>query len=445
VLQIGTTNYLYGMERLAAQTGSTRAWYGADALGSVRQTLDAAGAPQATTSYDPWGQLQTGSVPTFGFTGELHDGAAGLVHLRARWYNTRAGTLTSVDPFAGFAEQPYSQHPYQYAYSNPIIWTDPSGWCVPGARGCPKRENVVNTGRQWCQDGIDQTPTDGIDDCAIAQDTSVFWNSFRRRALANDAQYDRLLSRSTPRAPKAPGNPLCRMRGMEYLCSAFCLGQEEPGCCGPQVDDWFAEDVRLHWDWVQNARVTAPVGGSLIGGTVGSIVGAVRGGLPGALVGGFVGGTGGAAGGWFGGFALYARGIPHKGYDFPTVGTCGTGTCQGTVTLCGQCIDRSELGNMMYGIMAREWGFRYAITLAAAWQYGGMDTTADEAVIAIGYNVIRRRPLSGTSLCDQIRRWPRTWTGYASDPWTTGGCTPCGADLPPGTPHTRPSFGSQLP
>jgi hypothetical protein len=55
VLQIGTTNYVYGMERLAAHTGSTRTWYGADALGSVRQTLDAAGAPQATTSDDPWG------------------------------------------------------------------------------------------------------------------------------------------------------------------------------------------------------------------------------------------------------------------------------------------------------------------------------------------------------------------------------------------------------
>jgi RHS repeat-associated protein len=133
VLQIGTTNYRYGMERLAAQSGSTRTWYGADALGSVRQTLDAAGVPQATTNYDPWGQVQSGSVPTFGFTGELHDGAAGLVNLRARWYNTRAGTFTAVDPFDGFAEQPYSQHPYQYAYANPVVWTDPSGQYVQDA------------------------------------------------------------------------------------------------------------------------------------------------------------------------------------------------------------------------------------------------------------------------------------------------------------------------
>jgi RHS repeat-associated protein len=79
--------------------------------------------------------VQTGSVPTFGVTGELHDGAAGLVHLRARWYNARHGTFTAVDPFAGLAEQPYSQHPYQYAYSNPVLYTDPSGQCVPEGDG----------------------------------------------------------------------------------------------------------------------------------------------------------------------------------------------------------------------------------------------------------------------------------------------------------------------
>jgi hypothetical protein len=107
--------------------------------------------------------VQTGSVPTFGVTGELHDGAAGLVTLRARWYTTRAGTFTAVDPFAGFAAQPYSQHPYQsfrwqtsegantdasahhlyaYALNNPVLYTDPSGLspCVDAAgrpQPCP--------------------------------------------------------------------------------------------------------------------------------------------------------------------------------------------------------------------------------------------------------------------------------------------------------------------
>jgi YD repeat-containing protein len=47
VLSDGTANYLYGHERLRALDGP---WYVGDALGSVRQTLDDAGAVLATTS-----------------------------------------------------------------------------------------------------------------------------------------------------------------------------------------------------------------------------------------------------------------------------------------------------------------------------------------------------------------------------------------------------------
>ncbi|MCG8352205.1 MAG: hypothetical protein MI924_30945 [Chloroflexales bacterium] len=49
------------------------------------------------------------------------------MHLRARWYDPGSGTLTTRDPFGGFAKMPYSLHPYQYAYSNPVLWTDPTG------------------------------------------------------------------------------------------------------------------------------------------------------------------------------------------------------------------------------------------------------------------------------------------------------------------------------
>ncbi len=50
-----------------------------------------------------------------------------MVYLRARWYNAASGTFTSRDAFAGFPEQPYSFHPYQYGYSDPVRNTDPSG------------------------------------------------------------------------------------------------------------------------------------------------------------------------------------------------------------------------------------------------------------------------------------------------------------------------------
>jgi RHS repeat-associated protein len=122
-----TTDYLYGANRLASVAGSTRTWYLGDTLGSVRQTLSDSGAVLGTVNYDPWGTLESGSVPTFGFTGELQDSAAGLVNLRARWYSTAQGRFGSRDPFDGFPEQPYSLHQYQYGSSDPVLQTDPSG------------------------------------------------------------------------------------------------------------------------------------------------------------------------------------------------------------------------------------------------------------------------------------------------------------------------------
>jgi len=125
VLSDGTANYVYGHARLRALGGP---WYVGDALGSVRQTLDDAGAVLATTNYDPWGTPQGTLSGPFGFTGELH--SAGQVYLRARWYAPGQGRFVSEDPFAGFPHMPYSLHAYQYAYSDPVRWTDPSGRCT---------------------------------------------------------------------------------------------------------------------------------------------------------------------------------------------------------------------------------------------------------------------------------------------------------------------------
>jgi YD repeat-containing protein len=49
-----TTSYLHGLERLGAVNGSTRMWYAADALGSMRLTMDETGAPLTSHWYDPW-------------------------------------------------------------------------------------------------------------------------------------------------------------------------------------------------------------------------------------------------------------------------------------------------------------------------------------------------------------------------------------------------------
>jgi len=149
VLNDGTANYVYGHARLRALDGP---WYVGDALGSVRQILDDAGAVLATTNYDPWGTPQGSLSAPFGFTGEVQ--SQGLVYLRARWYDPGSDTFLTKDPFAGFPRQPYSLHPYQYAYSNPLRWTDPSGrcvvrWAMRGASCKGERNFSVGAPSRW--------------------------------------------------------------------------------------------------------------------------------------------------------------------------------------------------------------------------------------------------------------------------------------------------------
>jgi RHS repeat-associated protein len=111
-----------------SRAAKTHSWYTADALGSVQLISSNSGIASASANYDPYGGLQGSAIGSFGFTGELQQGSN--VYLRARWYNAGAGSFGSRDPFAGYPEQPYSQHYFQYGYANPVSNADPSGRVV---------------------------------------------------------------------------------------------------------------------------------------------------------------------------------------------------------------------------------------------------------------------------------------------------------------------------
>ena len=128
ILSDGTTSYVYGADRLFRLSGSTRTWELHDGLGSVTRTSSDAGVGATPIAYEPFGAVQSGTPGLFGFTGERQSGSN--VYLRARWYNATSGTFTARDPFAGYDDQPYSLHSYQYGYANPVSNTDPTGMCV---------------------------------------------------------------------------------------------------------------------------------------------------------------------------------------------------------------------------------------------------------------------------------------------------------------------------
>lgn len=89
-----------------------------------------AGAVETVTTYEPFGTLlaQTGtSGTTYGFTGEQHDAATGLLYLRARYYNPYIYRMVSPDSIVPDFSNPQSLNRYTYVLNSPVNFSDPTG------------------------------------------------------------------------------------------------------------------------------------------------------------------------------------------------------------------------------------------------------------------------------------------------------------------------------
>ncbi len=129
VLTDGTSTYLYGNGRIAQQQTDTQ-YFGADALGSVRQLYNAGGQVIADTRYDPYGAVLTQAgvgASTYGFTGEQFDSYIKLLYLRARWYDSGTGRFTQPDTIIPDPMNSQSLDRYAYAHNNPLTYIDPTG------------------------------------------------------------------------------------------------------------------------------------------------------------------------------------------------------------------------------------------------------------------------------------------------------------------------------
>ena len=112
----------------------------------MRQLADA--APQVTRarSYEPFGEVLQGTGDAgswYGFTGEWAD-ATGLEYLRARYYDPWRGRFLTKDPKQGSLLLPVTYNQWIYANANPVLLTDPSGYCldIEGDAICDYPENM---------------------------------------------------------------------------------------------------------------------------------------------------------------------------------------------------------------------------------------------------------------------------------------------------------------
>ena len=130
-----TRQYTYGLDLISQRQiiGNDRisSWYLYDGHGSVRGLTDSNGNLTDEYQFDAFGNLinQTGStLNNYLYAGEQYDFDLNLYYNRARYLDVNRGRFWSQDSFLGHSASPISLHKYQYANTNPINGTDPSGF-----------------------------------------------------------------------------------------------------------------------------------------------------------------------------------------------------------------------------------------------------------------------------------------------------------------------------
>jgi RHS repeat-associated protein len=113
-------------EPIVVYEGGSRKWLVADPRGSIIATTDASGTATATNSYGPWGEEGLAMSGRFGYTGQMRLPELGLMHYKARAYSPRYGRFLQPDPIGTNG----GLNVYEYAGSDPVNASDPSGLCI---------------------------------------------------------------------------------------------------------------------------------------------------------------------------------------------------------------------------------------------------------------------------------------------------------------------------
>jgi RHS repeat-associated protein len=132
-----TANYVYAggySPFMKLDANGNPVYYLTDGMGSVIGMADQSGQSVAKYSYDSFGNIrnQSGSLADttggdFRFQGQWLESATGIYQFRARDYDSKTGTFLSRDPVDPNSQQPEAMNPYQAMYSNPYVYSDPTG------------------------------------------------------------------------------------------------------------------------------------------------------------------------------------------------------------------------------------------------------------------------------------------------------------------------------
>ena len=131
--------YYAGGQRIAVRVGGVVYYLHSDHLGSATLTTDLNGNRVGELRYTPYGvtRYEWGSTPTNRrYTGQRWEEALRLYDYRARYYDPALGRFVRADTIVPEPGNPQSLNRYAYVLNNPVRYTDPSGYCIPGVN-CP--------------------------------------------------------------------------------------------------------------------------------------------------------------------------------------------------------------------------------------------------------------------------------------------------------------------
>lgn len=128
---IAKKHIFLGANRIVTKESTGGAYYcHSDHLGSSNIVTDQTGNQVTLTEFTPYGSVikQTGAYdPKYKFTGKELD-STGLYYYGARYYDAETGRFITADPTVQHPYDPQDLNRYSYARSNPLRYTDPSGY-----------------------------------------------------------------------------------------------------------------------------------------------------------------------------------------------------------------------------------------------------------------------------------------------------------------------------
>jgi RHS repeat-associated protein len=113
---------------------ATIEYYHLDGVGSVRAVTNQSGQLVRRHDFFPFGEgdgVVQGNDP-LRFTGKERDAETGLDYFSARYYASRTGRFTTVDPVIPIEDallDPQRWNRYSYVMNRPLVLTDPDGRC----------------------------------------------------------------------------------------------------------------------------------------------------------------------------------------------------------------------------------------------------------------------------------------------------------------------------